>query len=350
MRNWKKVILNSKDTMLDAIQVLNKEALRIIMVVDKYKKLIGTVTDGDIRRALINHKGMETKLAEIMNKNPITVSSDTSNQKILLIMKEKDILQIPLIDGERNIMGLKTVQNTFEPKKHDNIVFLMAGGLGTRLQPLTNDVPKPLLKVGKSPILEIILEQLINSGFHNFVISTHYKAQMLKDHFGDGSKWSVKINYVYEEHPLGTAGSLGLLPKGESGLPILIMNGDLLTKVDFTSLLEYHNKKPGVATMCVREYDLSVPYGVVKSIEQTLLSIEEKPVHKFFVNAGIYMLNQSLLKGLNGDSHIDMTTLLEDQVKKGLEVNVFPLHEYWLDIGQIEQFEQANRESKSVFG
>ncbi len=349
MYEWRKVILKSNCTMKEAIKVLNEEALRIIMVVDDNQKLIGTITDGDIRRALIEHKDMKVQLGEIMHTSPSTISDNLSEKQILTLMKQKNVLQLPILDNEDKVIGLKTLQNTYEVEKHDNTVFLMAGGFGVRLHPLTEKIPKPLLKIGTSPILEIILKQLIESGFNNFVISTHYKAQMLKDYFGDGSKWDVSINYVYEENPLGTAGSLGLMPKINNDLPVLMMNGDLLTKVDFNSFLNFHNNHSGIASMCVREYDFEVPYGVVKSKNQKLKSIVEKPIHKFFVNAGIYLLNQSLIKKLDGISRIDMTSLLESQINDGLEVNIFPLHEYWLDIGQHEQLEQAKKDSKRVF-
>jgi len=349
MYEWRKVILKSNCTMKEAIKVLNEEALRIVMVVDDNQKLIGTITDGDIRRALIEHKDMKVQLGEIMHTSPSTISDNLSEKQILTLMKQKNVLQLPILDNEDKVIGLKTLQNTYEIEKHDNTVFLMAGGFGVRLHPLTEKIPKPLLKIGTSPILEIILKQLIESGFNNFVISTHYKAQMLKDYFGDGSKWDVSINYVYEENPLGTAGSLGLMPKINNDLPVLMMNGDLLTKVDFNSFLNFHNNHSGIASMCVREYDFEVPYGVVKSKNQKLKSIVEKPIHKFFVNAGIYLLNQSLIKKLDGISRIDMTSLLESQINDGLEVNIFPLHEYWLDIGQHEQLEQAKKDSKRVF-
>ena len=345
MYEWKKVILKSNDTMKDAIRALNEEALRIVMIEDDQKKLLGTITDGDIRRALTEHMDMTSELSQIMHVNPISISTDITSEQILLIMQKNNVMQLPIVDKKGKIIGLKTLQNIHEIQKYDNTVFLMAGGFGKRLMPLTNDIPKPLLKVGTKPILEIILSQFIESGFHKFVISTHYKAQMLKDYFGDGAKWGVSISYVYEEDPLGTAGSLGLIPKINDDLPIIVMNGDLLTKVDFETFLDFHNKKLGVASICVREYDLKVPYGVVESSNQSLISIKEKPVHKFFINAGIYILNQSLLKSLKGKNYLDMPTLLESQLNKGLEVNVFPVHEYWLDIGQIEQFKQAEKES-----
>ena len=329
MHDWKKTILKSNDTMDDAIRVLNEEALRIVMIVDDQEKLLGTITDGDIRRALTKHLNMSTMLSQIMHLSPISISLDFTNEQILSLMKKKSVLQLPIIDESGKIIGLKTLQNIHEIQTCDNTVFLMAGGYGKRLKPLTNDTPKPLLKVGSKPILEIILSQFIEAGFHKFVISTHYKAQMLKDYFGDGTKWDVSISYVYEVDPLGTAGSLGLIPKINDDLPIIVMNGDLLTKIDFKTFLNFHSSNLGVASICVREYDLTVPYGVVESSNQSLISIKEKPVYKFFVNAGMYILNQSLLKSLDGKTYLDMPILLENQLKKGLKVNVFPVHEYW---------------------
>ena len=351
MYDWKKVILKPNDSMKKAIHLLEVEALRIVMVVDKQDKLLGTLTDGDIRRALINHKDMDTLVGDIMYKNPTTVFPEDTQEKSLSIMKEKDLLQLPVIDKQGKIVGLRTIQNTLEVKKYDNLVFLMAGGFGSRLQPLTNDIPKPLIKVGDKPILETILNQFINSGFHNFIISTHYKAEMLNEYFGDGRKWNVSINYVYEENPLGTAGALGLLPSNVTDLPILIMNGDVLTKVDFKSFLDFHNKNVGVVSMCVREYDFQVPYGVVHHTTQHKVhSIIEKPIHKFFVNAGIYIIDPSILENIDGKTYLDMPNFIQAQINNDLQVNMFPLHEYWLDIGQLEQLEQAEKDSKSIFG
>jgi len=349
MHDWKKIILRSNDSMEKAIAILEVEALGIIMVADKDDTLMGTITDGDIRRALIKHQNIDTYLSDIMNKSPITSSPEDTQEKILAATTKNNILQLPVIDKYRRIVGLKTINSLLEVKKYDNVVFLMAGGFGSRLQPLTNNTPKPLLKVGGKPILETILNQFINSGFQNFIISTHYKAKMIKDYFGNGSKWNININYVYEENPLGTAGALGLLSSNVTDLPILIMNGDVLTKVNFNSLLDFHNKNSGVASICVREYDFQVPYGVVQTVDYSVKSIIEKPVHKFFVNAGIYIINPSILESLDGKTYLDMPNLIQTQIDNDLKVNMFPLHEYWLDIGQLDQFKQAQKDSKSIF-
>lgn len=350
MRDWRAVILKPEDTMGMAVQVLNREALRIVMVADEQGRLLGTVTDGDIRRALIRHHSMEVHLVDVMFKEPTIASVGDDRQKILTMMKSADLLQVPILDPDKRIVGLETLHRLLEKNKQDNLVFLMAGGFGKRLQPLTNDIPKPLLHVGAKPILETILEQFIEAGFHNFFISIHYKAEMVQEHFGDGGKWDVNIQYVYEEEPLGTAGALGLLPKNLPDLPILMMNSDLLTKVNFELLLNFHDEQGGVATMCVRKYDFQVPYGVIMAEGYRLTGIVEKPVHNFFVNAGIYVLSPLLVKKVDGRRYLDMPRLLEKQIEKNEQVNVFPVHEYWLDIGRLEEYKRANKDILSSFG
>jgi dTDP-glucose pyrophosphorylase len=328
-----------------AIQVLDSEALKIVMVADADGKLLGTITDGDIRRALIRHQGMDAKLNDVMNQDPTVAQVKDGRDAILAMMKAKDLLQVPIVNDVGCLVGLETLQHLIKKDKLDNPVFLMAGGFGKRLRPLTNDIPKPLLKVGSKPILETILNQFIESGFHNFFISTHYKAEMVQEHFGDGSKWGVSIQYIHEDEPLGTAGALGLLPKGLPDLPVMLMNGDLLTDINYERLLEFHNTQGGIATMCVREYDFQVPYGVITVENQVIKQVIEKPVHKFFVNAGIYVLSQELVGSVDGGSYLDMPQLLDGAIQSGGKVNSFPIHEYWLDIGRMEEFERANRDA-----
>lgn len=336
--------------MKNAIEVLNKEALRIAMVVDQDARLLGTITDGDIRRALTRYLNMDARVTEFMSKDPKMVNKDESRENILKMMQSSDLLQIPIVDEDGRVTGLETLQHLLEKKKFDNPVFLMAGGLGKRLRPLTDHMPKPLLRVGVKPILETILDQFISAGFYNFYISTHYKAEMVRQHFGDGSEWDVSIQYVHEEEPLGTAGALGLLPDDMPNLPVLMMNGDLLTKVDFQQLLRFHIEHEGQATMCVREYDFQVPYGVIQAKGHRIEGIVEKPVHKFFVNAGIYVLSRQIIDTLDGETYIDMPNMLENYIENEGEVNMFPIHEYWLDIGQMEQFDQAQDDYRLVYG
>jgi len=349
MHDWQKIILKQTDSMQRAIEVLNVESLQIALVVNNADQLIGTITDGDIRRGLVKHYGLDTPVSNFMFTSPTLATVNETKEEVFQKMKKVGIMQIPIVDENNQIVGLETLQHLLEKKKLDNPVFLMAGGFGTRLQPLTEHTPKPLLTVGNKPILETILDQFIEAGFHNFYISTHYKAEMVRKHFGDGSNWDVNINYIHESEPLGTAGALGLLPDDLPDLPIVMMNGDLLTKVDFSDLLKFHVESGGEATMCVREYDFQVPYGVITANDHKVASIVEKPIHKFFVNAGIYVLSSQLISKVESNSYLDMPHLLQELIDIDEQVNMFPVHEYWLDIGQIEQFEQAQQDSKVYF-
>jgi dTDP-glucose pyrophosphorylase len=344
VNDWSKTLVESTAALEVAVNSISDSSMRIALVVDQEKKLCGTITDGDVRRALLRNMNMKSMVTEIMNPNPIVASSTEDRDVLLAMMRSRDLLHVPIVDNMGRVVGIETLQHLVKNVKHDNPIFLMAGGFGTRLRPLTNDVPKPLLKVGNRPILETILIQFVDAGFHNFFISTHYKAEMIREHFGDGSTWGVKIQYVHEIEPLGTAGALGLLPIKSPGLPILMMNGDLLTKVNFEHLLDFHNEQGGLATMCVREYDVQVPYGVVTIDKQYINTIKEKPIHKFFVNAGIYVIELDLLDELNGSSYLDLPNLFEENLEKGVQINAFPIHEYWLDIGRIEEYERANQE------
>ena len=349
MHDWRKIILKHSDSMQSAIEALNSEALRIVLVVDEAGRLMGTITDGDIRRALLKHCTMDCELKDIMFTEPTVADADLSKDALFAIMKKKGVLQIPIVDAENRVIGLEALKHLLDVERVDIPVFLMAGGFGTRLRPLTDHTPKPLLKVGKKPILETILEQFIAAGFHRFYISTHYKAELVRDHFGDGSSWNVFINYVHEEEPLGTAGALGLLPDNVPELPLIMMNGDVLTKIDFRQLLEFHFEHGGEATMCVREYDFQVPYGVIQADGHRIVDIVEKPVHRFFVNAGIYVLDSKLVKSIDGANYLDMPHLLETRIEGRGQVNMFPVHEYWLDIGQMDQFEKAQVDSVRLF-
>jgi dTDP-glucose pyrophosphorylase len=334
--------------MVETIEVIDKAALQLALVVNSDNKLLGIVTDGDIRRALIRHQSMNCLISDVMHKTPLTAQLGTSRSKLLNLMNKNGLLAIPIVN-ENILVGLETLQKIVSRSHHDNPVFLMAGGFGTRLKPLTDNCPKPLLKLGGKPILETILENFIASGFHKFYISTHYMPEKIENYFGDGSKWGVDIKYVYEEEPLGTGGALGLLPENMPDLPIIMMNGDLLTKVDLEYLLAYHNEKNGIATMCVTEYEYQVPYGVVQTNGHQLVSMVEKPTNKFFVNAGIYVITPSLIKRVAKNQVIDMPTLISEQIENGDKVSVFPIHEYWRDIGKWNDYNQAQIDVEKDF-
>ena len=308
------------------------------------KKIKGTITDGDIRRGLTKHFSIDDKASTIMNKSPIVAHISDNKSVILEKIRRKNILAVPIVDDKGRIIDIETLQHLTEKQYHDNPVLIMAGGMGKRLRPLTNDSPKPLLNVGKKPILETILMQFISSGFKRFYISTFYKSEMIQKYFGNGENFGVSIEYINEKMPLGTAGSLGGLPKSIPDLPIILINGDVLTKVNFNRLLQFHNEQNCVATMCVREYDFQVPYGVVEHSGHILQKITEKPVHKFFVNAGIYVVDKKLVDNVPSNVRIDMTTFIQNQIDNNRDVSIFPLHEYWIDIGRIDEYKRAQKD------
>ena len=338
---WQNTLIGPGCSVREALVIIDKEALRGAIVVDNKTKLLGVVSDGDIRRGLLAGISLDDSVDKIMNCNPTVASLNMNKDQLIELMESKSILSIPVINDERVVVGLRTLHDSLSKPKLNNPVFLMAGGFGTRLRPLTNNCPKPLLKVGDKPILEITLLNFIKSGFINFYISTHYMPEMIKEHFGDGSEWGVNITYIHEESPLGTGGALGLLPNDLPSLPLIMMNGDVLTNIDFQKLLSFHCNNNADATMCVREYEYQIPYGVIQGEAGKIISMVEKPTQLFHINAGIYVINPNIIKKVSSNEVIDMPTLLELKIAEQGKVMMFPIHEYWLDIGRMEDYKRA---------
>ncbi|WP_143871778.1 nucleotidyltransferase family protein [Catenovulum sediminis] len=339
VKDWHKTLVSEDSTILDAMKVIDKSTLQVALVISSQQKLVGVVTDGDIRRGLINNHLLSDPVVNIMNTKPLALDTSSSETQRIEFLLQHGIRHLPILkDGK--LVDL-FIYPSLRKKTYNNPVFLMAGGFGKRLRPLTENCPKPLLKIGSKPILELILLRFINAGFYNFFISTHYLPEKIVAHFGDGRKWGVQITYVHEETPLGTAGGLSLVKQQNIQAPMIVMNGDLLTKVDFTKLIDFHAKSQAIATMCIKHETYQIPYGVVEYNDNTLTGITEKPTKSYFINAGIYVLNPALVKSIDENTYLDMPTLLEMNLNKGQEVAVFPIHEYWLDIGQHEEYSQA---------
>ncbi|CAA7603189.1 Nucleotidyl transferase domain protein [Acididesulfobacillus acetoxydans] len=348
MQNWREVLIAPDTPILKAIEIIDKGAAKIALVADKEKSLLGTVTDGDIRRGILNGIAMDDAVSRVMNPHPFTARSEERQETILAIMKLKRLQQIPILDQSGHITGIELLENLVQGDIRDNWVVVMVGGLGTRLHPLTQNYPKPLLKVGSKPLLETILENFMEYGFRRFYFSVNYKSELIEEYFGDGSRWGVDIRYVSESRRLGTAGALSLLPE-KPRLPLVVMNGDLLTKVNFAQLVGFHRSHNAQATMCVREYDFQVPYGVVVVDGHKLTGIKEKPVQHFFVNAGIYVLEPEVLELIPPNEFFDMPTLFNKLIELQCETTVFPLREYWIDIGRMDDYERANLEYDEIF-
>lgn len=340
-RSWEKVLLDEGADISAVAELLTATSMRIVLIVDEKRRLLGSVTDGDIRRAILSGAQLTDSVARAMNRAPVTIEEQDVGKKALKIMQERDLLQLPVVNAEGAVIGLETMQSQVLKRSRENPILLMAGGFGRRLHPLTQKVPKPLLPVGNKPILETILEQLVEEGFVQFFLSVHYRSDQIEAHFGTGAKWGAQITYLREEKPLGTAGAIGLLDRAKIDKPLIVMNGDLLTRLNFGQLADYHDDHTGSATICVREYGLQIPFGVVHGENNQLTEIIEKPVHTVFVNAGIYILNPELLSLCSMGKPLDMPHLLKRAVADGEEIRMFPIHEYWLDIGRMEEYELA---------
>jgi len=333
---------------IEAMELIGNNSARILVVVDKNSKLLGTLTDGDIRRSIMDNIDIKSPVSEVMRQNPTTAYYETSKNELLRIMTEKSLLAIPLIDKEGVVKDIQTLISLTRVSTLDNSVLIMAGGFGKRLKPLTNEVPKPLLSIEDAPLLEKLIETLSINGFKKITIAIHYKAEMIKDYFGDGKKWGIKIDYIEETEPLGTAGALKYLNVDKLfDLPLLVLNADLVTRVDFNSLLNSHNESTSMATICVSQYEQKIPYGVIRAEDYHLLAIDEKPIEKYLINAGIYVINPEVLNiVVELDKKFDMTDVMHHVLAADHKVSVFPIHEYWKDVGEIKHFQKAKIDLK----
>ncbi|MFI4918660.1 MAG: nucleotidyltransferase family protein [Legionellales bacterium] len=343
MRDWKEVLTPANATLRDAMVRIDVSALQMAIMVHHDGQLLGVISDGDIRRALLTGRTLDSPALDIANTNPITAPTSTSKQELLGLMRRKTVHQIPLIDEENRVAGLTTLDELTGIFERPNWVILMAGGEGSRLRPLTDACPKPLLRIGSKPILETIIENFAEQGFRQFYISVNYLADAIKAHFGNGQALGVNIEYLHEKNKLGTAGGLSILP-GTPTEPLIVMNGDVLTNARFDNMLNYHIDQKAMATMAVREFEYQIPYGVVDIKDNRLMRVDEKPIKKHYVSAGIYVLSPEAISTIPKEEYFDMTTLFEDILSSTPKVSTYPLREYWLDIGRIEEFEKAQQD------
>ena len=352
MKDWKKSIVPPGATVAEAMENLNSTGSRIVLVAGGDMRLAGLVTDGDLRRGLLKGAAMHDPVTTIMVSPKVTAKPSDSNAHLAALMTERSFLHLPVVDEAGCLVGLKSLTEVMTTPARENWVVLMAGGLGTRLRPLTDHTPKPMLKVGGKPVLETILERFLACGFYNFHISVNYRAEAIKDYFGDGARYGANIQYLHESEPLGTAGALSLLPE-RPGLPCLVSNADVLTTLNYAAFLDFHHLNVAAATMGVREYAMQVPYGVIQTQGNRLTSIEEKPVRKDFVNGGIYALSPHafdlLYAQVGRGQALTMPELFTLLMHKGLNTAAYVINEYWLDIGRPEDLQRAEAEYDEVF-
>jgi len=337
----KKNILSSNNLMSDAIEVLQKSNIKLVIITDG-KKLLGTITDGDIRRALLNGKNLQSECFTIMNSKPRAAEENNYDLINKLLVTHK---HIPIVDNKYNIINIVSDKVHKSNKCLNNPVIIMAGGKGKRLLPLTLNTPKPLLPLHQKPIIHEIIDRLLNCGLQDIYISVYYKADTIKKYFNSQKQNNIKVKFLEEENPLGTAGGLSLLNNDKITSPCIVINGDVLTDINYLQLIDYHNKTGKEITVCAAFYDIQIPFGTIEIEDNNILNIVEKPIKKYLINAGIYIVNPSVIKSLKTNSSIDMTDIIEKYIKTN-DVGIFPMHEQWLDIGSHESYKKARKKDK----
>ena len=330
LRDFSSSVVSADASFAEVIKALDVAALQIVLVSDG-PKLIGVITDGDIRRVLLNDEDFsKVNAAKLMNPNFISVYKGALLSEVRHKMSANSIHQIPVLNESGELIGLHHIDEIKEDRVRDFPAVIMAGGLGTRLLPFTEDVPKPMLPVNGQPMIEALVHALRNQGFRQIFISINHLGEKIESHFGDGSRFGVNISYLRESFPMGTAGSLSLLPEMKNSF--LVINGDVVTNLNFPKVMKYHEKEDSLVTVCLRGHEVQIPYAVAKSVDYKIVELVEKPNYSFPVNAGIYVLNPQVLERIPSERY-DMTELLEELIDEKLSVGAFPMHESWRDIG-----------------
>ncbi len=338
---WQRAILPASATIGQAIENLDKVAVKIVLIVNSSAVLEGTISDGDIRRGLLKGLDMGSSITDVIHRNALVVPPDMSRDTVMRLMVANKIQQVPVVDEQRRVVGMHCWDEITTPPSRPNLIVVMAGGMGTRLRPHTENCPKPMLPVAGKPMLEHIFERAKSEGFSHFVLAVHYLGHMIEEYFGNGERFGVRIDYLREQSPLGTAGALGLLDP-EPGAPFLVTNGDVITDIRYGELLDFHVRHKAVATMAVRVHEWQHPFGVVQLKDVEIVGFEEKPVARSHINAGVYALDPVALSLLNADERCDMPTLFERLQARNRRTVAYPMHEPWLDVGRPEDLAIAN--------
>lgn len=338
---WRRALISPEATMAETIENLNTVGIKLALCVDAEGRLVGAVSDGDLRRGLLRGLTMQDPVREIANPNPLVVPEGSERDMVRAIMQLNKVLQVPVVDAEGRVVGLHLWDALDKVPSHDHTMVVMAGGKGTRLRPYTENCPKPLLPVAGKPMLQHIIERAKSQGFGRFVLSLNYLGQMIRDHFGDGSSYGVQITYVDEDEPLGTAGALSLIqPRPDSAF--VVTNGDVLTDIDYRELIEFRERHNAHGVMAVRMYEWTNPYGVVQMEGVDITGFAEKPVSRSHINAGVYAFSPAALDLLTRNQHCDMPTFFDQLREAGKRTVAYPMHEPWLDVGRQDDLEHAN--------
>jgi len=341
VNNWEKTVIFENALLRDVAKNLTESSLRIVLVTNESGKLLGTISDGDIRRGLLRGLTLDSDANEVLRGNPLVAPKGMAKALIRQLMILNKVQQIPEIDAEGRVVCLHTWDEFTTAERLSNKMVIMAGGKGTRLLPHTEKCPKPMLLVGGKPMLQHIIERAKDEGFENFLISVNYLSHIIEEYFGDGSRFSVNIEYIHEDSPLGTAGSLSLI-SNKIKSPFVVTNGDVITDIRYSDILEFHSRQESIATMAVRLHEWQHPFGVVHMDGLNIVGFEEKPVARSHINAGVYVLSPVALDELNYGEFCDMPSLFERLKVKALKTVAYPMHEPWLDVGRPADLTTAN--------
>ena len=349
MRSASGIIVDRNAPIEQAVRVIDHGQVGVAVVCDASRRLLGIVTDVDVRKGILRGVDLKEPVETIMCVNPMLANSETSREELVALMHRSGLRQLPIVDVEGRLLGVEILKDLVSGHTRDTEVVNMAGGRGSRLRPLTDALPKPMLPVGGRPVLETLIERLRQAGLVRFRIALSYKGDVIREHFGGGERWGVKIEYIDEAEQRGTAGALGLLDPAPTQA-FLVINADLLTNLNFEHLLDYHASHAYSITMCVKEYLLQVPFGVVELDGERAVGIEEKPQASFHVNAGIYVLNPGVLEGIEAGAFLDMPDLIKRAIAAGHRIGCFPVRELWVDIGNEDDYRRAAGEFQNYFG
>ena len=339
--------INKNDCVEKAIKVINNGGIQICLVFGEDKQFEGIVTDSDLRRGILNGISTTSNVTDVMNVNPIKVKEILSEEKINNIMMKNHIFHIPVISEENIFKGIFVSDNLIEENLIDEIFFILAGGKGKRMGQLTKNIPKPMLTINGKPMIELIIMNAKEYGFRNFVISIGYLGEVIKDYFGNGEKHGVKISYIEEDQPLGTAGSLSYLKNKELSEYIFVTNGDVVTNLEYSNMLNFAKDRKCDGVIGVKEYEMKNPFGVIESVNGDLVDISEKPTYKSTINAGVYVISKRLISLISIGEYIDMTDLFERGLANKKNLKVFALHEDWTDVGRPEDYKKISLLNKN---
>lgn len=341
--NIDKLLVYMECSIKQALEVLDAGSKGIILIVDKEKKLIGTITDGDIRRAILKGMSIEESVGEVVHYNPIYVTQNMTREEIKDVFIKKAVKDIPIVDDDNRVIDLISINDILIPEGKENPVVIMAGGLGTRFKDLTKEIPKPMLKIGQDPILQHIINNFKQYGYNKIILSVNYKAEIIENYFQDGVAYGVKINYIKESKKLGTAGGISHA-KSFINTPFFVINGDIFTNLNVENMMNFHIENKFDITVGTRRHSFQIPYGVIQTEQIEIKEIKEKPIIDYLINAGVYCLNPEIIDFIPENEYFEITDLIDQCIKKGLKVGSYEINEYWMDIGRLEDYNKVNND------